>query len=256
MLQVDRLTKRYGTIVGIADVSFTVRPGEVLGLLGPNGSGKSTTVKILTGLLEPSSGRVLLDGKDVLADVEGYKTGLGYVPEEPHLYTYLTGPEYLLLVGRLRGQRDAPLEAKIEQFLRMLGIYDDRYQTLSSYSKGMRQKILIAAAVLHDPRLVILDEPFSGLDVSATRLLKAFVKALAADGKMVVFSSHVLEIVEQVCSRVLILKDGRVAGHDSVANLRATLELPSLDAVFATLTAEEDVDGRSRAMVGAMKAPL
>jgi ABC-2 type transport system ATP-binding protein len=190
----------------------------------------------------------------VADDLIGFKAGLGYVPEEPHLYSYLTGPEYLLLVGRLRGLRDDVLEEKIERFLRLLGIYDDRYQTLSSYSKGMRQKILIAAAVLHTPRLVVLDEPFSGLDVSAARLLKVFVRALAADGKMVVFSSHVLEVVEQVCSRVLILKEGHVAGHDSVANLRATLRLPSLDAVFAALTAEENVEERSRAMVDAMRA--
>jgi len=253
MLQVERLTKRYGAIVGIDDVSFTVRPGEVLGLLGPNGSGKSTTVKILTGLLDQTSGHVLLDGRDVATDMLEFKTHLGYVPEEPHLYSYLTGPEYLLLVGRLRGLAEDLLEDKIERFLRLLGIYDDRYQTLAAYSKGMRQKILIAAAVLHDPRLVILDEAFSGLDVSAGRVLKAFVRALADDGKMVVFSSHVLEVVEQVCSRVLILKEGRVAGHDSVVNLRATLQLPSLDAVFAALTAEEDVDERSRAMVAAMK---
>jgi len=253
MLQVERLTKRYGAIVGIDDVSFTVRPGEVLGLLGPNGSGKSTTVKILTGLLDQTSGHVLLDGRDVATDMLEFKTHLGYVPEEPHLYSYLTGPEYLLLVGRLRGLAEDLLEDKIERFLRLLGIYDDRYQTLAAYSKGTRQKILIAAAVLHDPRLVILDEAFSGLDVSAGRVLKAFVRALADDGKMVVFSSHVLEVVEQVCSRVLILKEGRVAGHDSVVNLRATLQLPSLDAVFAALTAEEDVDERSRAMVAAMK---
>lgn len=254
MLQVERLTKRYGALVGIDDVSFTVDAGEVLGLLGPNGSGKSTTVKILTGLLPPTTGHVLLDGRDVADDLLALKAALGYVPEEPFLYSYLTGPEYLMLVGRLRGLPDDRLEAKIERFLRLLGIYDDRYQTIASYSKGMRQKILIAAAVLHDPGLVVLDEPFSGLDVSAARVLKAFVRALAADGKMVVFSSHVLEVVEQVCSRVLILKDGRVAGHDSVVNLRATLRLPSLDAVFAALTAEEDVDERSRAMVRAMRA--
>jgi ABC-2 type transport system ATP-binding protein len=254
MLEVDRLTKRYGALVGIEDVSFTVREGEVLGLLGPNGSGKSTTVKILTGLLEASAGSVRLDGREVAADVKAFKALLGYVPEEPHLYSYLTGPEYLLLVGRLRDVADDVLEDKIDRFLRLLGIYDDRYQTLASYSKGMRQKVLIAAAVLHDPRLVILDEPFSGLDVSAARLLKAFVRALAADGKIVVFSSHVLEVVEQVCSRVLILRDGHVAGHDSVANLRSTLRLPTLDAVFAALTAEEDVDAQSREMVAAMKA--
>src|SRR5437899_9004155 len=254
MLQVERLTKRYGAIVGIDDVSFTVRPGEVLGLLGPNGSGKSTTVKILTGLLDQTSGHVLLDGRDVATDMLEFKTHLGYVPEEPHLYSYLTGPEYLLLVGRLRGMAEDLLEDKIERFLRLLAIYDDRYQTLASYSKGMRQKILIAAAVLHDPRLVILDEPFSGLDVTAARTMKAFVRALADDGKTVVFSSHVLEVVEQVCSRVLILKEGRVAGHDSVARLRATLQLPTPDAVFASRVTEGDVDSRSRRLLEAGRA--
>jgi ABC-2 type transport system ATP-binding protein len=148
----------------------------------------------------------------------------------------------------------AEVKRLVERFLRLLGIYDDRYRTFASLSKGMRQKILIAAAMLHDPRLVILDEPFSGLDVSAARVLKAFVRALADDGRMVVFSSHVLEVVEQVCSRVLILKDGRVAGQDSVMSLRSTLQLPSLDAVFAALAAEEDADERACAMVAAMKA--
>ena len=254
MLQTHRLTKHYGALVAIQDVSFDVRPGEVLGLLGPNGSGKSTTVKILTGLLRPTGGEVRLDGRDVLDDLDAYKALIGYVPEEPHLYTYLTGPEYLRLVGRLRGVSDATLDDKIDRFLQLLGIYDDRYQTLSSYSKGMRQKILVAAAVLHNPRIVVLDEPFSGLDVTAARVLKAFVRSIADEGKMVVFSSHVLEVVEQVCSRVVILKDGRIVGHDSVANLRATLQLPSLDAVFAALVVEENVDERSRGLVAAMKA--
>jgi ABC-2 type transport system ATP-binding protein len=254
MLAVQHLTKHYGALVAISDVSFDARAGEVLGLLGPNGSGKSTTVKILTGLLRQTAGTVELDGADAFADLQAYKRIVGYVPEEPHLYSYLTGPEYLQLVGRLRGLPDAVLDDKIERFLRLLGIWDDRYQTLSSYSKGMRQKILVAASVLHDPRVVILDEPFSGLDVSAARVLKGFVRALADEGKIVVFSSHVLEVVEQVCSRVVILKDGRIVGHDSVANLRATLELPSLDAVFASLVAEENVEERTRGLLAAMKA--
>jgi ABC-2 type transport system ATP-binding protein len=253
MIEVRGLTQRYGALTAVHDLSFEVRPGEVLGLLGPNGSGKSTTVKVLTGLIAPTSGVVRLDGTDVLKDVTAYKSLLGYVPEEPHLYSYLTGPEYLQLVGRLRGMDDGPLNEKIERFLELLDIWDDRYQTLSSYSKGMRQKILIAAAVLHNPRIVILDEPFSGLDVSAARVLKAFVRSIAADGKMVVFSSHVLEVVEQVCSRVVILKDGHVVGHDSVERLRATLRLPSLDAVFASLVEEDDSAVRCAAMVAAMK---
>ena len=252
MLAVQNLTKRYAALTAVDHVSFEVRPGEVFGLLGPNGSGKSTTVKILMGLLEPSQGRVELDGKDALTNLLDYKTLLGYVPEEPHLYTYLTGPEYLQLIGRLRNIPEAVLNEKIDRFLGLLGIYDDRYQTLSSYSKGMRQKILIAAAVLHNPRIVILDEAFSGLDVTAARVLKAFVRSLAAEGKMVVFSSHVLEVVEQVCTRVVILKDGRIVGHDSVANLRNTLKLPSLDAVFATLVQEDNVEARTSALIAAM----
>ena len=254
MLEVRGLTKQYGALTAIRDVSFNVAAGEVLGLLGPNGSGKSTTVKILTGLLRPTQGSVRVDGQDVFDDLQTYKASIGYVPEEPHLYSYLTGPEYLRLVGRLRELPERALDDKIDRFLQLLGIYDDRYQTLSSYSKGMRQKILIAAAVLHNPRIVILDEPFSGLDVSAARVLKGFVRALAADGKIVIFSSHVLEVVEQVCSRVVILKDGRIVGHDSVANLRETLRLPSLDAVFASLVAEEKIEERTSGLVAAMKA--
>jgi ABC-2 type transport system ATP-binding protein len=252
VLNVQGLTKRYGALTAVDDLSFAVHPGEVLGLLGPNGSGKSTTVKILTGLLEPTTGHVEFDGRDAFADRIAYKAQIGYVPEEPHLYSYLTGPEYLRLVGRLRGLPDALLDDKIDRFLQLLGIYDDRYQTLSSYSKGMRQKILIAAAVLHNPRIIVLDEPFSRLDVTAARVLKAFVRAAAASGKMVVFSSHVLEVVEQVCSRVVILKDGRVVGHDDVAKLRETLRLPSLDAVFAALVAEERIEERTQGLVDAM----
>jgi ABC-2 type transport system ATP-binding protein len=254
MLEVRHLVKRYAALTAVHDVSFVVRSGEVLGLLGPNGSGKSTTVKVLTGLLRPTSGEVFLDDANALEDLERYKAILGYVPEEPHLYTYLTGPEYLRLIGRLRGVPDDILDDKIDRFLQLLDIYDDRYQTLSSYSKGMRQKILLIAAVLHNPRIIVLDEPFSGLDVSAARVLKGFVRSLADEGRMIVFSSHVLEVVEQVCSRVVILKDGRIVGHDSVANLRATLQLPSLDAVFAALVAEENVEQRSRDMIAAMKA--
>jgi ABC-2 type transport system ATP-binding protein len=254
VLEIQRLTKYYGALPGIRDVSFVVRPGEVLGLLGPNGSGKSTTVKILTGLLHPSSGSVCFDGRPISADLAAYKAVLGYVPEEPHLYSYMTGPEYLRLIGCLRRIPDGILEAKIDRVLRALDIYDDRYQTMSAYSKGMRQKILIAAALLHNPRVVVLDEPFSGLDVSSARVLKAFVRALTEEGKTVVFSSHVLEVVEQVCSRVVILKDGRVVGHDSVERLRELMQLPSLDAVFATLVVEQNVNDRLQEILAVMKA--
>ena len=253
-LDVDRLTKYYGGLSAVQDLSFTVHSGEVLGLLGPNGSGKSTTIKVLTGLLQPTRGRVLVDGEPIDADLLRYKASLGYVPEEPHLYSYLTGPEYLRLVGQLRHLALPALDAKIDRFLDLLGLSDDRYLPLSSYSKGMRQKILIAAAVLHDPRIVVLDEPFSGLDVTTARMLKQFVRLLADAGKLIVFSSHVLEVVEQVCSRVVILKDGRAVGADSVEHLRDLLHLPSLDAVFARIVSEEDTETTSRALLDTMRA--
>jgi ABC-2 type transport system ATP-binding protein len=254
VLAVERLTKYYGGLAAVQDLSFTVHAGEVLGLLGPNGSGKSTTIKVLTGVLQPTRGRVLVDGEPVETDLLRYKASIGYVPEEPHLYSYLTGPEYLRLVGQLRGLTLPALDAKIDRFIELLGLGDDRYVPLSSFSKGMRQKILIAAAVLHDPCIVILDEAFSGLDVTAARMLKQFVRLLAGAGKMVVFSSHVLEVVEQVCSRVVILKDGRAVGADSVANLRGLMHLPSLDAVFARIVSEEDTETTSRALLDVMRA--
>src|SRR5437870_5108194 len=249
MLEIERLTKRYGALTAVYDLSFTVEPGEVLGLLGPNGSGKSTTIKVTTGLLEPTMGHVRLDGEDIQPDIIKYKSALGYVPGEPHLYSYLNGIEYLRLVGQLRHIRTQVLDEKIDRFIELLGLSDDRYLPLSSYSKGMRQKILIAAAVLHDPRIVVLDEPFSGLDVTAARMLKQFVRLLADAGKMVVFSLHVLEVVGLVCSRVVILKEGRAVGADSVEHLRELLQLPSLDAVFARIVSEEDTETKSRALL-------
>jgi ABC-2 type transport system ATP-binding protein len=253
MIELEDVCKAYGPQPVLDRARLRIERGQVVAVVGRSGSGKTTLVKHLNGLLTATSGRVLLDGGDIRADILRYKSSLGYVPEEPHLYSYLTGIEYLRLIGELRHIRPAVLETKIERFIELLGLADDRYLPLSSYSKGMRQKILIAAAVLHNPRIVVLDEPFSGLDVSTARTLKQFVRHLIESGKLVVFSSHVLEVVEQVCSRVVILKDGRAVGADSVANLRRLLELPTLDAVFARVVSEENTDDASRALVEAME---
>src|SRR5881409_1975621 len=165
MLEVRDVTKRYGALKAVSHVSFTVKPGEVLGYLGPNGTGKSTTVKMLTGLMPPTAGRILFDGTNIQEDLVAHKARVGYVPEEAHLYTYLTGPEYLRLCGRLRGVPAVALEQKIDRFLHLFGLDVDYHATLSSFSKGMRQKILLSAALIHNPRLIILDEPVSGLDI-------------------------------------------------------------------------------------------
>jgi ABC-2 type transport system ATP-binding protein len=253
MLEARHLTKYYSAIPAARDVSFELRRGEVLGMLGPNGSGKSTTVSMLTALLEPSGGDVLLDGQDIRQDLLAYKARVGYVPEEAHLYTYLTGPEYLMLIGELRGIGRGVLEQKIAGFLDVFGLTGDRYAPISAYSKGMRQKILISAALLHDPDIVVLDEPDSGLDVTSTLVLRSLVQALAASGKMIVYSSHVLEMVERVATNVLILHRSNVVAYDSVSRLRYLMKLPSLEQVFREVVQAGDVEAQAGRVVEVMK---
>ena len=253
MLEARGLAKYYSAIPAVRGLSFTLKPGGVIGLLGPNGSGKSTTVSILAGLLEPSGGNVFLDGRDVRDDLLAYKAKVGYVPEEAVLYTYLTGPEYLALVGNLRGLPLATIHERIEGFLRLFNLQDDVQSPMSAYSKGMRQKILISAALLHDPDIIILDEPNSGLDVTSTLVLRSLVQSLAADGKMIIYSSHLLEAIEHVATDVIILHDGRVVAHDSVESLRSLMSLPSLEQVFRTLVIETDIDRVARDLVAVMK---
>src|SRR5205085_9721335 len=216
MLETRGLTKHYNYLTAVRQVSFTIKPGEILGYLGPNGAGKSTTVKMLTGLIEPSDGQILYNGQTVYDDFTGFQRRIGYVPEEPHLYPHLTGREYLQLVGRLRGIARIPLDSKMDEFLRLFSLWDDRHSPLASYSKGMRQKILLSAALLHDPEVLILDEPFSGLDVTSALVLRRLLRALAGQGKIIVYSSHVLEVVEKICSTVLILRQGEVVAYDSI----------------------------------------
>jgi ABC-2 type transport system ATP-binding protein len=240
MLEVRGLTKRYAGTLAVDRVSFRISPGEILGYVGPNGAGKSTTVKMIIGLLDPSEGMVLYNGRSVREDLAGFQSQIGYVPEEPYLYPYLSGYEYLELTGRLRGMEAGAIESKINEFLRLFGLWDDRHTPVSSYSKGMRQKILLSSALLGNPQLLIFDEPLSGLDVTSMLVVRELMQGLAAQGRAVLYSSHVLEVVEKICSRVLILNKGRVAAHDSIQRLRETTHQSSLEAIFADLTREAD----------------
>ena len=228
MLEVRGLIKRYNRIPAVDGVSFSIRPGEILGYVGPNGAGKSTTVKVLTGLIEPTAGEIFFEGRNVRQDWVSFQRRMGYVPEEPHLYPHLTGREYLQLVGRLRGLPRRTLDSRMDEMLRLFSLWGDRYSPLSSYSKGMRQKILLSAALLHDPELLILDEPFSGLDVNTALVLRALLRALADAGKMILYSSHVLEVVEKVCSSVVILRKGKIVAYDAVERLRDLMQQLSL----------------------------
>ena len=254
MLEVQNLTKRYNRIPVVDSVSFVIRPGEILGYLGPNGAGKSTTVKILTGLIEPSDGEIRFQGIDVRKDFVAFQRHLGYVPEEAHVYPHLTGREYLELVGRLRSLPRSVLEPRMHELLRIFGLWDDRHSPLSSYSKGMRQKVLLASALIHNPDVLIFDEPFSGLDVTTAMVLRTLLRELAAQGKMIFYSSHVLEVVEKICSRVVILRKGKVVAHDAVEKLRDLMNEPSLESIFAQLTLQEDPAHKVRGILAAIQS--
>ncbi|MBL8218097.1 MAG: ABC transporter ATP-binding protein [Bryobacterales bacterium] len=246
MLSLRNLAKSFLSIPAVDQVSFSARPGEITGYLGPNGSGKSTTMKIIAGLITPSSGEVLFDGEPVAADRIGFQQRMGYVPEEPHLYAHLSGLEYLTMVSELRALPARRSRERIDTLLRLFSLHSDRHAPISAYSKGMRQKVLLIAALLHNPDLLLLDEPFSGLDIGTGLVLRSLLEELAGRGKVVLFSSHELETVERVCSHVVILHKGRVVADDSIARLRELMALPTLEAIFSELAVEQDTASLSR----------
>src|SRR5271154_1513189 len=254
MLEVTNLCKRYRGIPSIEDINFRIRAGEIVGYLGPNGSGKSTTVKIITGLLQPNEGSVLFEGKDIREDMVGFRSTLGYVPEEAHVYTYLSGLEYLQLVGRLRGLGERDIERKATQMLKLLGLESWRYSPISFYSKGMKQRVLIAAALMHNPKLLVFDEPLSGLDVVSARLFKDLLQELAAQGKAILYISHVLEVVEQICGRVIVIAEGKIRANAAPSELTQLMQLPSLESVFAQLVQQQDTKTVANQMAEVMRA--
>jgi ABC-2 type transport system ATP-binding protein len=253
MLEARALTKCFSGIPAVEGLTFGLKPGQVLGCLGPNGSGKSTTVRMLTGLIEPTRGEVVFRDRSIRNGMVEYKRILGYVPEEANLYPHLTGWEYLELVGMLRGLDAGLLSRRIHRFLELFALSDSRHSTVSSYSKGMRQRLLISAALIHDPAILILDEPESGLDVTTALVFRKLVAALAHEGKMILYCSHVLEIIEKVCSHVLVLHHGHAVAHESIEGMRCLTASPSLEHVFSELTHQTDSDDVARDLIGAMR---
>jgi ABC-2 type transport system ATP-binding protein len=253
MLEAVHLRKHYGSFPAVQDLSFTLHPGMVLGCLGPNGSGKSTTVKMLTGLLEPTRGVVQFAGEKIQDDLPGYRARLGYVPEEAYLYPYLSGWEYLEMVGTLRALERPLMESKIDALLELFSLHPHRHVSIGTYSKGMRQRILLIAALMHDPEVFIFDEPLSGLDVTSALIFKNLVQELGRAGKLVFYCSHVLEVVEKVCSDVLILRKGAVIAQDSVTNIRKIIG-QSLENTFLHLVEDVDTVSVARDIIGVMRA--
>ena len=253
MLELQSVSKSYRGIPAVEDVSFTLRPGEVLGYLGPNGSGKSTTVKMVIGMIRPTRGKVLFAGQDIHKDLPGYRAQLGYVPEEAQVYTHLSGLEYLQLVGRLRGMAERLIERKARGLLHLLSLEAAQYSPMTEYSKGMKQRVLIAASLLHDPKLIVFDEPLSGLDAVSARLFKDLMLLLAKEGKAILYISHVLEVVERVCQRVIILSKGKVVADARPQELTQLMELPDLEAVFSQLVRQTDTEQVARELLQVMR---
>jgi ABC-2 type transport system ATP-binding protein len=235
-------------------ISFDIRRGEMVGMLGQNGAGKSTTLKIITGILHTSAGKVHINGYALPEQHLEAKKVIGYLPESPLLYECLNGTEFLELMGRLHGLEEKTLQKRIRILLETFELNSSRYLRLSGYSKGMRQKILLSAALLHDPEILILDEPLSGLDVDTSILIKDMLAALAAHGKTVLYSSHILDVVEKVCNRVLLIDHGNLIADAPLEELKQRTNEKSLEDIFRKLTQSEDTGPRIARFLEALQS--
>ncbi|MBK7878645.1 MAG: ABC transporter ATP-binding protein [Planctomycetes bacterium] len=254
MIRLQKLTKRFGTFEAVRGIDLDIPAGQLVGLLGPNGAGKSTTLKMLTGTLVPTSGIAEIDGIDVVKDPVAVKRILGYVPETGAVFEALTGREYLELVAALHGIPEREVDERIERFLAFfdLSAADTRSAPLATFSKGMRQKIVITAALLHNPRVVFFDEPLNGLDANAALLFKTLVTSLAKEGKTVVWCSHILDVVERICERVVIIHQGRVIEDGAVPAILERTRATSLEQAFNQLTSTQNLTQRAEDMARSM----
>jgi ABC-2 type transport system ATP-binding protein len=247
MIVLERLTKIYGAITAVDHLDLVIPSGQLVGYLGPNGAGKSTTVKMLTGMIAPTSGRAEIYGLDVQQQSTAVKRLIGYVPESSAVYETLTGREYLEMVGRLYGLDDALIRDRITKFADFFELARDTvdHKALAIYSKGMRQKIVISAALIHNPRVIFFDEPLNGLDASTQLMFKTLIKNLAAEGKTILYCSHILDVVERTCDRIVIIDHGRVVAEGTLAELRAASGEGSLERIFNKLTAHANLEERA-----------
>ena len=246
MIETEGLTRTFGATVAVKDLDLRVQPGEILGFLGPNGAGKSTTVKILTCMIKPTSGAARVAGFDVEQDPMEVKRRLGYVPEAGALYETLTAGEYLGMVANLRGMVGKQAETKINELLGLFGIIEARDQRLSEYSKGMKQKVLISAALISNPEVLFLDEPLNGLDANAALVMKQLLRELASQGRTI------LEVVERICTRIVIINEGRTIVDGTAAEIAARTGTSTLEAAFAELTGVRDAAEVTRDLLAAL----
>jgi ABC-2 type transport system ATP-binding protein len=240
VIEIQNLHFSYNSVEVLHGISFTVRHGEIVGLLGPNGAGKSSTLKILAGIHPPGHGKLHLAGYSLPEQHLEAKRVIGYLPESPLMYECLSGMEFLELMGRLHGLEERILHTRIRALLESFELTNVRVPRISGYSKGMRQKILLSAALLHDPDILLLDEPLSGLDVEASILIKDLLMTLSAHGKSILYSSHVLDVVEKVCHRVIVIDRGNILADAPLEDLKSRSGEESLEVIFRKMTHSED----------------
>lgn len=238
MIELQDLTKRYGKFTAVDRISLTIPRGELYGLLGPNGAGKTTTMRMIAGILQPTAGRVLIAGIDISADPIAAKQRLGFIPDRPFVYDKLTGAEFMRFVAGLYGQSGAELERRIDELLSLFELLPWRAELTESYSHGMRQKLIIASALLHRPDVIVVDEPMVGLDPRSARLLKDLLREFVTRGGTVLMSTHTLEIAESMCDRIAIVHGGTIAAAGTMAELRSQTASgdASLEELFLKLT--------------------
>jgi ABC-2 type transport system ATP-binding protein len=239
-ISISNLRKSYAGQQAVAGLSLDVAPGEILGFLGPNGAGKSTTVKILTGLLTPDAGTASICGFDVVEQPLETKRRFGYIPEAPVMYETLTAAEYLDLMGSLYHLDARTRESRATELLELFGIGGERNKRLKEFSKGMKQKVVISSALIHRPDVLILDEPFDGLDANTAMVVKELLRRFAEQGKAVLFCSHILEVVERMCTRIVVIDKGRLVAEGTSQQICERTGTHSLDEAFARLTGVRD----------------
>ena len=254
MISIRNVSKAYGSKQALNQIHFEIQKGEICGYIGPNGAGKSTTVKIMTGILKPDTGEVSLAGIDVLRHPDQVKSMIGYVPEAGAVFESLTAREYLLFAGRLYDIPDAVIGQRSELLLRYFGLASASDNLMTTYSKGMKQKVIIATAVLHSPEIYFFDEPLDGLDAHATVLFKELIRHLSLRGKTILYCSHLLDIVERICHRIIILRNGGIVAQGNIAELRELTRQETLEDAFTVLTESEDVSNKTIQLLDTLEA--
>ena len=252
-IEAKGLSKSFGDLRAVDRLDLNVEPGEILGFLGPNGAGKSTTVKMLSGMIEPESGWARVCDIDIATDPIAAKRCLGYVPESGALYESLSAAEFLRMVGSLYGMRPQHAEQRMARFLELFGMSEARDRVLNSCSKGMKQKVLISAALLSNPQVLLLDEPLNGLDASAALVVKTLLKELAGRGRAILFCSHILDVIERVCTRVVIIHEGRKVAEGAPGQIAAERGVATLEDAFVALTGVRDTERVARELLVALQ---